>query len=203
MNISVLRAAQKSFLEQYPGGFAHEELQAIGKKHKMDEMVAMTRAACQKAKFAQPEQLMQQVVKIISKSSMISVFDKPKMKDAVAAMSRVDKEALVGYLYEWLHGKEKVGFEGWVQEWRRHKMGRWPVVTAIPAYYRPQKEIFVKPNTTKLIIEQLELDVCYHSTPTWDFYRRYRKLILELKAQAPKIQAPNNPAFCGFLMMAL
>ena len=38
MNINALKAAEKSFLNKYPGGFRHPDLVEIGKKHKMEQL---------------------------------------------------------------------------------------------------------------------------------------------------------------------
>ncbi len=61
----------------------------------------------------------------------------------------------------------------------------------------------MKPTTTKLVIDSLDLDLKYGSTPTWAFYRRYRNAIKDMKAKVSRDLAPNNAAFCGFLMMNL
>ena len=65
-------------------------------------------------------------------------------------------------------------------------------------------EIFMKPNTVKGIVAHVELpDLLYKPTPSWDFYHRYRDCTLEMKEHTDKSLIPNNPAFCGFLMMSL
>ena len=60
--------------------------------------------------------------------------------------------------------------------------------------FRPNKEVFVKQTTTKLVIEKFELDLTYHATPSWEFDRTYRKSILEIRSRANENLAPNNPA---------
>ena len=76
-------------------------------------------------------------------------------------------------------------------------------MTVIQAYYRPDKEVFIKPTTTKLVIEGLGLGLNYDPTPSWDFYQAYREQITAMKKQVNSSLSPNNPAFCGFLMMSL
>ena len=62
----------------------------------------------------------------------------------------------------------------------------------------------MKPNTVKGIVAHFELpDLLYKPTPSWDFYHRYRDCTLEMKEHTDKSLIPNNPAFCGFLMMSL
>ena len=37
MNVKKLKQAEKAFFKQYPGGFTHPEMVALGKKHKMEK----------------------------------------------------------------------------------------------------------------------------------------------------------------------
>ena len=84
------------------------------------------------------------------------------------------------------------------------KLAKWSLMTIIPAYYRPDDEVFVKPTTCKNVLSFFEIeDLKYHPTPTWDFYERYRKLINEMKMKVDQNLVPNNAAFCGFLMMSV
>jgi hypothetical protein len=102
-----------------------------------------------------------------------------------------------------LHGKEKHGFETLVDELYKRKMAKWTLATVIQTYYRPNKEILIKPTTTKLILKELEIDLTYQPTPTWAFYKNYRKIINESKKGVSSSLSPNNPAYCGVLMMSL
>jgi hypothetical protein len=54
-----------------------------------------------------------------------------------------------------------------------------------------------------LILKELEIDLIYHPTPTWSFYKDYRKTINDSKKGVSPSLSPNNPAYCGFLMMSL
>lgn len=38
MNLEKLALAEKHFLQRYPGGFNHPELQELSKKHKMEKI---------------------------------------------------------------------------------------------------------------------------------------------------------------------
>ena len=90
-----------------------------------------------------------------------------------------------------------------VDELKKEKLAKWPLATVIQAYCHPNKEVFVKPTTTKLVIGKIGLDLKYNATPSLDFYRQYLKSVNEMKGKVSKNLAPNNPAFCGFLMMSL
>ncbi len=203
MNVEALKEAQRKFLEKYPGGFTHPELIEVGKKHKMAQLAKTAKECFAKKNFADPNTIVSEAAKLVSRSTMVSMFEKPKFKNIMTNLTKKDKETIAGSLYELLHGKEKVGFELYLLELQKRKLAKWTLATAIQTYYRPQREVLVKPTTTKLIIDKLELDIKYQSTPTWDFYSKYRKCINEIKSKVDKTLAPNNPAFCGFLMMSL
>lgn len=203
MNTAVLKAAEKRFLKQHPGGFAHPDMVDTGKRFKMDQHIADAKKAFTKKSFDDPKTVIANAAKLVSRSAMISMFEKPKFKGMLDDMSAARKEAFANTLFELLHGKEKVGFEALLEELSKQKLAKWTLATVIQSYYRPNKDVYVKPNTTKLIIDKLELDLVYKPAPSWDFYSKYRKHIKSMKAEASGVSAPNNAAFCGFLMMSL
>ena len=204
MNTKALKAAEKRFLKRYPGGFAHPDMVLIGKKHKMEKHEAFAKESFAKKRFEDPVQVVADMTKLISRSSMVSMFEKPKFKSATSPMTTSRSAApMAEALYEVLHGKPKTGFEALVELLAARKLAKWSLATVIQAYYRPSVEVFVKPTTAKLIIEKLDLDLQYHSRPNWPFYRDFKKAIKSARGQVDQSLAPNNPAFCGFLMMGL
>jgi hypothetical protein len=203
MNLDVLKQAENKFLARFPGGFMNPEMIEVGKKHKMDKMTELAKQNFSKEAFKDSADLTEDMIRLISRSSMVSVFEKPKFRDTIKVFNSNEKQVLTDALFEILHGKQKAGFELFVSQLLAMKLAKWTLVTAIPAYYRPQKEVFVKPTTAKLIIERLELDMQYKPTPTWQFYRDFKKVINAMKPHVDKSLAPNNPAFCGFLMSSL
>jgi len=83
------------------------------------------------------------------------------------------------------------------------KLAKWRLVTICLLYYRPDREVFVKPTTTKNVIRQFELDgLVYSPRPSWNFYSDYRDAIEAMKSQVSPTLSPNNAAFTGFLMMS-
>jgi len=46
-------------------------------------------------------------------------------------------------------------------------------------------------------------DPVYSPTPSWDFYRKYRKLMNDAKKEVDRSLSPSNAAFSGFLMMTV
>jgi len=77
-------------------------------------------------------------------------------------------------------------------------------VSAVPFYFAPKREAFVKPTTAKKIISLLEIEgLNYHPRPDWAFYDGYRRMVLEIKDHLDPSLTSNNAAITGFLMFAL
>ncbi len=199
-----LKQLQANFLMQYPKGFADPEMEKIGKKHRMDKMVDMAKECFSKTACSNVHVTADNMVKIISRSSMVSMFEKPKFRDFVKSLNEDEKAFMVNALSEMLHGKQRAGFEALVDFLKMAKLAKWSLVTIIPAYYKPTKEVFVKPTTAKSVVNYFDIDnLVYKPTPTWEFYSGYRKLINEGKKQVDKNLSPSNAAFSGFLMMTI
>ena len=203
MNLKVLKAAEKKFLKEYPGGFNDEKMEKIRKKHKVDSVVSFAQEQFEKKNFAYPNRIVEDLAKLMTKASVVAVFEKMAFKNMLKAMTNKDKEELSYAVSELLHGMQKEGFELLVAFLKRKKMAKWTIITTILSYYSPKKEVFVKPTTTKLIIQKLDLDLEYKPTPTWEFYKKYRTYINKMKKEVDKSLSPNSPAFSGFLMMSL
>ncbi|MFY9328950.1 MAG: hypothetical protein WAO76_13200 [Georgfuchsia sp.] len=203
MNLKTLKLAEERFMQRYPGGFSHPEIQAIGKKHRFDQMVALAQDEFAKSRFRNPESVADAMVKTVSRSSLISIFEKPRFRDAVRTMAHSEKDILATGLEDFLHGRQQRGFEAMTMTLAQWKLAKWSLLTVIPNYYRPNDEVFVKPTTAKGVIEYFELqNLAYSAKPSWDFYRRFHDEILKMKASVDDSLAPSNAAFLGFLMMS-
>lgn len=204
MNLKKLKQAEKAFFERYPGGFANPEMIEIRKKHKLDKMIELTQNSFTKRNFKLPELIAENMIKIVTRSSLISVFEKPKFRDFVRSLPPNHKKNLAHGLEELLHGNEQLGFETVVEVLRSGKLAKWSLMTICQAYYRPQVEVFVKPTTVKGIIEYFEIEnLQYKPAPTWAFYDEYRMLINQMKTKVDPSLSPYNVAFSGFLMRSL
>lgn len=103
-----------------------------------------------------------------------------------------------------LHGDERTGFETLIDILKEEKLAKWTLITAIPAYYNPTKDVFVKPTTVKNVIKYFELENrVYKPLPTYDFYEQYRDSINNMKSNVSAELTPHNAAFSGFLMMVM
>ena len=204
MNWNKLAAAEKNFFLTYPGGFDHPEMVKIGKKHKMPQMTAFAQEQFSKKQCANVAETCDNMIKLVSRSSMVSLFEKPKFRDFVNGLNHDEQGFLVDALKQMLHGKKRVGFEAMVDLLKTAKLAKWSLLTIIPAYYSPDTEVFVKPTTAKNVISYFEVpELTYHPTPSWDFYVGYRKLIVSMKAKVAKNLSPSNAAFTGFLMFSM
>lgn len=204
MNLNRLRQAEADFLYQYPGGFDNPEMIEIRKKHKLDKMIEMTQNAFVRRNFKLPDLIVENMVKIITRSSLISVFEKPKFRDYVYSLPPDERNMLSKGLEGILHGDEQNGFETMVDVLRNGKLAKWSLTTVCQAYYRPEVEVFVKPTVAKGVIEYFDLSpLHYNPRPTWAFYDGYRTAINEMKTHVEASLARYNIGFTGFLMRSM
>ena len=202
MNYKKLKDAEASFLQRYPGGFADPGMESIKKKHNVDKLVEFTQQNLTPANFNRPEFIAETLVKIVSRSSMVSRFEKPKFRDFVRSLNSHERQSLADAFEKRLYGRQKKrGFEEILGMLSHHRIAKWAVISVVPFYFSPQKEAFVKPTTAKGILAYLEVDgLEYKPTPSWEFYRGYLELLAEIKQQVVPTLSPNNAALTGFLM---
>ena len=204
MNLIRLRQAEEAFLHRYPGGFDNPEIIAIRKtKHNVDKMIAFAQERFAKRNFKLPDQIIQNMIKVVSRSSVISVFEKPRYRDFAYALSSKDREVLTSGLEELLHGKEQIGFETILEMLKSSKLAKWSLMTICQTCFHPQRAVLVKLTTVKGVIEYFELkNLQYKSTPTWAFYDAYRSTIYEMKSKVDQSLSPSNAAFSWFLLLS-
>ena len=204
MNLERLLTAEAVFLDRYPGGFSHPDMIAVGKKHKVDQVAELTQTLLARRKFSNPGEVLEAIIKIVSRSSMVSMFEKPKFRDFVRGLSRDDRAFLQEGFRKLLHGNQEKGFNEVLDVLTEGKLAKWSLMTICLLYLRPETEVFVKPTTTKRVVSYLELDeLVYRPRPSWAFYERYRALINDIKQRLDPSLSPNNAAFTGFLMVTL
>ncbi|MBB6480990.1 hypothetical protein [Spirochaeta isovalerica] len=203
MNLQKLKEAEQQFLSRYPGGFGNPEMVVISRKHKPEKMKTLTEESFLPDFFEDPSLIVENMIKVVTRSSMVSVFEKPKFRDYARMISSDEKALLSRGLYERLYGDEAGGFEMMLEILKLGKLAKWTLMTVIPVYFSPHKEVFIKPTTAKNVIGFFEVeDLVYKPYPTWDFYRGFRDLIGEMKDQVSDSLSPTNAAFTGFLMMS-
>jgi hypothetical protein len=205
MNLSKLKQAEAIFLHRYPGGFENPELVATRvKKHKPEQMITLARESFSKENFKIPDRIVQNMIKLISRSSIISVFEKPRFRDFANGLPPQEREFLSNGMQELLHGDEQTGFEMVLDLLKSGKTAKWSLMTVCQTYFHPQRDVFIKPTTVKGVIEFFELEnLHYKPTPSWVFYEAYRSAFQEMKSKVNPSLAPTNAAFSGFLWMTI
>ena len=176
----------------------------IRKHHKLDKMFELTQNSFAKRNFKLPDLIVENMIKIITHSSLISKFEKPRFRDFALALLPKEKQRLTNSMDQLLHGNEQIGFESLGEILQNWKLAKWSLMTLYQAYYHPQEDVFIKPTTTKNIIKYFDLDhLHYHPIPTWTFYDAYRTVINEMKTMVDSSLSPNSIAFTGFLMRSM
>ncbi len=179
MNQTRLENAQRWFLSRYPGGFAHPELALIGKKHRLEKMQDFVRDNFAQKKFRDTDELLADWVKLVSRASLVSIFEKPKFRDLVNDLSPKEKNGFAAGL----KGAASMAtsrrvFEKILHLLQSYKFAKWSIISLAPVYANPQEEVFIKPTTVKSIIGFLELEnLVYRPQPSWEFYFEFRRQI--------------------------
>ena len=204
MNLKKLKLAEESFFKLYPEGFNSPEMVAIGKKHKMDKCTEFAKDAFELKHFKNIELTAENMIKMVTKSSMVSLFEKPKFRDSVRSMTLEEKTRMVLGLKELLHGDEEAGFELLLSTFIPYKQAKWTLMTVFSCYYRPNTDLLFKPTTVKNVISYFELeDLVYKPRPSYGFFIKYRNEINMMKNRVHPSLSPSNAAFSGFLMMTM
>jgi hypothetical protein len=204
MNLDKLKQAEADFLQRYPGGFSDPGMAPIKKKHNVDKLVDFTQENLGRGAFGRPEQVAENLLTIVSRSSMVSRFEKPRFRDFIRGMNSREKQDLADAFEQRLYGRKQFGFELMLGMLQQHKLAKWSLISVVPFHHAPNREVFVKPTTAKGILAFLEVeDLKYHPTPSWAFYKGYRDLVKDVRKHVVPTLAPNNAALTGFLMTTM
>ena len=66
---------------------------------------------CSKENFSNGLNIFEDVAKIVSKSSLVSVFEKMRFRDLMKEFDLMERQEFLDAVYENLHGNERQGFE--------------------------------------------------------------------------------------------
>ena len=204
MRRDLLIAAKKAFLNRYPMGFEDPEMEAIRKKHKHAQMHAFVKSSFEPEAFNDTDAVIENINKTFSRSSMVSVFEKMRYRDFAGTLNTTEKVEMAEGLRMMLHEDHEPGFAIFMHVLEKDKMAKWPLMTAIPYYFAPDKEVFIKPTTVKRIINVFELEgLTYSPKPSYGFYTQYKAALTEMRAVAGQDVVWDFAAFSGFLMMSM
>jgi len=200
MNLQKLDLAKRYFLDLYPQGFDDPQMEEIRKKHKPEKMRDMALELFKKEAFQNPDKFLEDLQKLISRSSMVSVFEKPRFRDFTRGLNGDEKEIFTKGMKELLLGDREMGFQILLDILQYYKLGKWTLITICPYYFKPTEEVFIKPTTAKMAIQYFELeDLVYSPKPSFEFYEAYRARI---KSMMERVQLTDDfAAFGGFIMI--
>ena len=202
MNLKKLKEIEENFFEMHPAGFDDEYFAPLLKRHNVAKLSAFTQECFAKENFTNPQLVVENMTKVVSRSSMVSLFEKPRFRDAMLAMSSERKEMLSIGLEEMLHGSYKTGFNIMLEILVEEKLAKWSLISVIPYYYAPKRHFFIKPTTTKNVLTYFEIDeIVYKPRPSYEFYAKYKKILIQFKKEVNKKLSNDNAKFTGFLMM--
>ena len=205
MNLRRVREAEAAFLERFPGGFADPGMEPIRKRHNVDRLTAYAKENMNAVTLGQPDRFADALVHIVTRASMVSRFEKAPFRDCIASLDSKEKAALAGAFEKRLVGRNrKQGFEEIVGFLARYKLARWSLVSALPFYLAPTRDVFVKPTTAKKIVAELEVEgLVYRPRPDWSFYDGFRRVIRDVGRELDPSLTRNNAAITGLLVFSL
>ncbi|MBT6114494.1 MAG: hypothetical protein HOH41_02145, partial [Porticoccaceae bacterium] len=138
LNSNKLKQAEANFLSRYPGGFADPEMVKIGKRHPMEKMTTMAHDCFTARARKNIGQYAEDMAKIVGRSSMVSMFEKPKFRDFVKRLAPGEQSFMVQAMHDLLHtDNQQGGFEALVELLKTEKLAKWSLISIIPAYHAP------------------------------------------------------------------
>lgn len=204
MNLEKLKDIESEFLDAYPLGFEDGYFFPTMKKFNPSKLEAFGKDVLKKENFSNPALVVDGFYQVIQKSVLVSLFDKLKLKDAIASMNTYQKDMLSIEIYELLYGDKEIGFDGLVAFLDEYNLAKWTLVSVVPYYINRESEYFIKPTTTKNIIKYFELqDLEYKPKPSYAFYKKYCAYLDEMKENVDKSVNFDNAAFTGFLKIGM
>lgn len=204
MNLDKLKDLESEFLCRYPKGFEDENFFPTIKKFNPEKLEEFAKRELKKENFSNPNLLIEGFFKTVQKSVMVSLFDKLKLKDAIASLNSYEKDMLSIEIYELLYGNKKNGFEGLVEFLAQYNLAKWTIISVAPYCINRHSEYFIKPTTTKMIIKYFELkDLVYKPKPSFEFYENYTKALDEMKSNLHHSLTFDNVAYTSFLKVAI
>ena len=111
MNLDKLKLAEANFLQMFPAGLEDEGLTEVRRRHNFSKMNLLALKVFRKENFFIADNFLKDLVKIIARSSMLSLFEKPKFRDMISSLNSSEKELLTYYYRELFHGDQEKAFD--------------------------------------------------------------------------------------------
>ena len=171
---------RRKFLRYFPKGFvdptyvdwersykqkAHDDWQRELGRAEMDRLLLR----------GESRELASRAVRIESRTNLLFSFEKMALRDAVRSASGAKQfaEGLRDSLYG--RGGRESRFERWsavlaALPRKKTRVHSWPLHTVFGFIARPEQEIFLKPNVTRIAAAAYDFDFRYASRPAWATY---------------------------------
>lgn len=121
------------------------------------------------------DEIARRAVTIESRTNLLFSFEKMALRDAVKMRggARTFAEGLDAFLHG--RGSHQSRFEAWVEAVaalprRQTRVLTWPLVTVFGFIAKPDEEIFLKPQVTKIAAKKYGVEFDYRSRPNWQTY---------------------------------
>ena len=172
---------RRKFLRFFPEGFADETYVDWERGYKWEaherwmERLAPDayRELIERGRFVE---IAEHAVRVESRTNLLFSFEKMALRDAVKSPAGARRFA--EGLYEFLHGEgdDRTRFEQWCEAVaalprRQTRVLTWPLLTVFGFIATPDRQIFLKPNVTRVAAKEYGYDFTYKSRPNWETYQ--------------------------------
>ncbi|MDH6603602.1 hypothetical protein OKW23_000742 [Bacilli bacterium PM5-9] len=190
------------FLLKYPNGLNDQAFIDLSKKHKSSyKILEIVKNEIDLESFVLEDTYhinknISLIIKIVTRSSMISVFEKVAFKHYLedSKIHSIFLNALYHMLKDF--NEDTMNEFVYVLNMRKveinRKVATWPLITFFLIYFDEYNEVFIKPTTIKRLAKLLECDIKYESMPNYMTYQNVKKMVLEYKKQSKLVKNENN-----------
>ena len=197
--MSPAERCRRRFLRYFPDGFRDELYIAWEREYKA-EAHARWKAVLSPARLKallrarRYTDIAAAALSIEARTNLLFSFEKMALRDALRSPDGA--RAFATGLHDWLHGAGPAAarFEQWctvVEHLPRRgtRVLTWPVTTVFGFIAQPRRQIFLKPNVTRLAAARYGFDLPYQSRPNWSTY----SALLQLAGIVKRDQADLGP----------
>jgi hypothetical protein len=171
---------RRKFLRFFPGGFRDEtyidwERGYKWTAHERWEELLNEREFRRLLRAREYDEIAKRAVSLESRTNLLFSFEKMALRDAVRLDDGAQKFAKGLFDVTYSEGDPRTRFERWcgvVESLprRQTRVLTWPIVTVFGFIARPERDIFLKPNVTKIAAREYGYEFEYRSRPNWETY---------------------------------
>ncbi len=152
----------------------------------MDKLADFAHTHLTEAALSRPQRFVDTLLTIVSRSSMVSRFEKPPFREFLDGLDSKDKRRLTEAFGKRLFGRKKrEGFAEIVDLLARYKLARWSLVSAIcTSISHPRRRLSSNLRRPERSLP-FSTSRSFNTTPrpSWAFYVGYRNLILDIEGE--------------------